>query len=93
MKITEKYESIPRIKEQTNEDLKFMATILPRGYLKVIGIKTDNKFSKGYVSQFFKGKWPINENNICILDSALEMLDEEKKKWDRINSNIKKVLK
>jgi len=62
--------------EDKNKHLRTIADSLPDGALTEIARRTG--YSQSYVSHFFAGKFYLSERNMCILDEADKILDEEK---------------
>jgi len=62
--------------EDKNKNLKMIAHALPDGAITEIARRTS--YSQSYVSHFFAGKYNLSERNMCILDEADKILEEEK---------------
>lgn len=61
---------------ETTKNLKAIHDSLPDGAIGEIANRTS--YSRSYVSGFFAGKFYLSEKNLCILDEADKILDEEK---------------
>lgn len=59
-----------------NQNLKLIADSLPEGAITEIARRTG--YSQSYVSQFFGGKYYLSDRNLCILDEADKLLEENK---------------
>ena len=62
--------------DDKNKNLRTIADSLPDGAITEIAKRTD--YSQSYVSHFFAGKYNLSNRNMCILDEADKILDEEK---------------
>jgi len=89
----DKIKQMIEITDDIRGDLYLIGSVMPKGYLKYIGLKIQYKYSNGYISQFFSGRFPISEDNECILDAALELLNEEAARWEQIKKRILETLK
>jgi hypothetical protein len=64
------------LSQEEQDNLAEIAKALPDGAISEIARRIGK--SQAFVSHFFGGKYYISEKNICILDEANKILDEEK---------------
>ena len=61
---------------ENTQNLRLIADSLPDGAITEIARRTS--YSQSYVSGFFAGRYNLSGRNMCILDEADKILEEEK---------------
>ena len=62
--------------EDKIKNLRLIADMLPDGAITEIARRTS--YSQSYVSHFFRGKYYLSRRNMCILEEADKILEQEK---------------
>lgn len=77
------------ITKQDKKDLKAIADGLSYGDMQRIASKTG--LTRFYVSEFFRGKHPINDKTNKIVDLAFDIITESTKVKNKVSQLAKKV--
>lgn len=71
------------LKQEFVGNLLKLIDLMPSYYIMKIKSKIgQDKFSTAYISQFFRGKHELNHENSCILDAAIELVNERNSKLE-----------
>jgi transcriptional regulator with XRE-family HTH domain len=73
-----------------NQNLRMIADALPDGAITEIAKRTG--YSQSYVSHFFAGKYNLSNRNMCVLDEADKILEEEKAFDQRAQTKLNTLL-